>query len=128
MSAWYMRVWMPSRSCPSRILNNGPGPLVQPDSSLSCSLLHTIMQAAIKDVKRKFALKKICPKNTAYNNLLFTRGLSAVDGSVSQMAGSDGAVAQRLSPQGVTQHELTPANFPPAGPTSLCRAAARRLG
>jgi hypothetical protein len=31
------------------------------------------MQAAIKDVKKKFALEKICPKNPAYNNLLSTR-------------------------------------------------------
>jgi len=46
---------------------------VQPASLRSCFLLHTIMQAAIKDVKRKFALKKICPKNTTYNNLLSTR-------------------------------------------------------
>ena len=50
--------------------------------------MYTIMQAAIKDVKRKMQLAI----------LLSTRELSAVDGPVSQMAGSDGAVAQRLSP------------------------------
>src|SRR6266699_558375 len=102
MSAWCMRVWMRSRQCPSRILDNGPCPLVRPDSLRRC-LLHVDNNASCN----KRCQGKSCSKNATCNNLLSTRQLSAVDGPVSQMAGSDGAAAQRLSPQDVTQPERT---------------------
>ena len=114
---------MRSRSCPSRILDNGPYPLVRPASLWSCSQ-HVHNNASCN----KRCQEKICPKNATCNNLLSTRELSVVDGPVSQMAGGDGAVAQRLSPQDVTQHELTPAYSLSAEPTILWYAAASGLG
>ena len=72
---------MRSRSCPSRLLDNGPYPLVRPDSLWSCSQ-HVHNNASCN----KRCQEKICPKNATCNNLLSTRELSAVDGPVSQMA------------------------------------------
>ena len=122
-SAWCMRVWMRSRSCPSRFLNDSPRPLLWPDSLPSC-FLHVHNNASCN----KRCQEKIYSANANCNNLLSTRELSAGYGPVSPLAGSAGAVAQRLSPQDMTQHELTPAYFLSGGPASLWYTAASGLG